>query len=123
MLSRKHVESKIGKTFADKLDEPYVRLLGEDYSRRDIVEKLQIGNFNAATRLAKVLSRLGVTTVPKLHQIDPHSLYRTKGVGDASMFVAMSLVWATGGDPIAWWDKFDAKKAKRQKAKRGVQEE
>jgi len=119
MLSHEAVEYALGKSFADTLDGPFVNLLGRDWTRREIVEELRLANMTAVRRLENNLKRLKVTTASRLAEIDPFSLYRMRGIGDAQLFVAMSLLDAHGYDPVNWWDAFDEKshvKAKRHKA-------
>ena len=119
MLSRTVIESKIGKRFADTLDEPFVVLCGETWTRRLVVELMGLANLVAVKRLEKALKKLSVDRAPMLYDIDPMSLYRMKGVGDTQVFVAMSLLHAHGYDPVLWWDNFDEKpkaKANRRKA-------
>jgi len=106
MIARKKVESTIGKGFADKLDEVVFRADGWDYTRREMVELLGCANFIAAARLAKVVKRLGIKSPAQLFRFDPFSLVRTKGIGEACIFVAMCILDHNEYDIMAWW-KFD----------------
>jgi hypothetical protein len=118
MLTHDTVVYALGKTFADTLDSHFVTLLGRDWTRREVVEELRLANMTAVRRLENNLKKLKVTTAERLAEIDPFSLFRMKGIGDAQLFVAMSLLDAYGYDPISWWDEFDVKskvKAKRRK--------
>jgi len=103
MLARKKVESTIGKTFADKLDEIVFHAEGWDYTRREMVELLGCANFIAAARLSKVLKRLGINSPAQLHKFDPFSLVRTKGIGEACIFVAMCILDHNNYDIMEWW--------------------
>lgn len=104
MLKPQIVVDTIGKTFADKLDETIIDVSDEiSYTRREMVEKLGCANFLAAYRLQKVLKRLKIMTASQLHRTDPFSLVRTKGIGEAAMFVAMCILDLHGYDVIKWW--------------------
>lgn len=105
MILRKTVEKIIGKTYADKLDEPLFVVGTMSYSRRQMVEDLGCANFVAATRLSKVLNKLRVHTSRQLFMIDPASLFRVHGIGESCMFVAMSVIDANGFDVDEWWDR------------------
>jgi len=132
MLTRETVESTIGKGFADKLDEVIIEI-SEDFkfTRREMVEELGCANFVAAYRLQRVLKRLKITSPHELYKLDPFSLVRSKGIGEAAMFVAMCILDAGQYDVAKWWGwkntntlKFSSFKAKavRRASKRGKQE-
>jgi hypothetical protein len=122
MLERKIVEGRIGKGFADRLDEPYVTIAGVILSRRDIIEDLRVGNFAAARRLEATLKNMRITSLKRLAATDPMSLYRIKGFGDAQMFVTMSFLASRGTEPEAWWGRFDTKR-EQERAKRRAKKE
>lgn len=104
MIERKVVEKTIGKSFADKLDTIVFDVSDTlRYTRREMVEELGCANFQAAARLQKVLKRLGITTPSQLHKTDPFSLVRSKGIGEASMFVAMCILDAFQYHVGDWW--------------------
>lgn len=103
MLDRKKIEGVIGKGFADRLDEELFSLGSTLISRRVMVEELGCANFIAAAKLGKVLNRLKVTTVKQLFNTDPISLARSKGVGEASLFVAMCILDWGQYDVLKWW--------------------
>lgn len=104
MLDRQKVETVIGKGFADRLDEEVFTVNDEwYYTRRSMVELLDCANFIAAARLAKVLKRLGVKYPAQLARLDPFSLARTRGIGEAALYVAMCILDANGFDVIKWW--------------------
>ena len=108
MITQLKVEKVIGKTFADKLDE-VVFSLHRDYSRRDMVEQVGCANFVAAAKLAKVLKRLQINTAGRLYRLDPASLARSKGIGEACIFVAMCILDYEGYDVMKWWGTDSAK--------------
>jgi hypothetical protein len=104
MIARTKVESVIGKGFADKLDETIIDAGSKlYYTRRQMVEELGCANFVAAAKLNKVLKRLKVETPSQLHNTDPFSLARTKGIGEACIFVVMCILDANKYDVIKWW--------------------
>lgn len=104
MLAREIVQEVIGKGFADKLDE-YVFESGSIlYTRREMVEKIGCANFIAAAKLAKVLRRLQIHTPTQLYKLDPHSLARSRGIGEAAIFVAMCILEANDFDVMKWWE-------------------
>ena len=104
MLERKTVEKVIGKGFADKLDEEVFKVnLNWFYTRREMVEELGCANFVAAARLAKVLKRLEVANPAKLFKLDPYSLARSRGIGEAALFVAMCILDAKQYNVTDWW--------------------
>jgi hypothetical protein len=103
MIAREKVEAVIGKGFADKLD-GQVFTIGEwFYTRREMVEQLGCANFMAAARLQKVLRKLGIKTPAQLSKLDPFSLARARGIGEASLFVAMCILDSKGYDVLKWW--------------------
>jgi hypothetical protein len=104
MLSRDKVETVIGKGFADRLDEEVFKVTTNFfYTRREMVENLGCANFIAAARLAKVLKKLEIGTPAQLFKLDPLSLARSKGIGEAALFVAMCILDANKYDVIKWW--------------------
>lgn len=127
MLERRVVESTIGKTFADLLDETIFEVGELRYSRREIVERLGCANFHAASLLQAVLRRLKIKSAKDLWEMDPFSLARAKGVGATTIFVAMCILDAHGFSVEKWWGwnnnvvKFSTFRAKalRRAKKRG----
>lgn len=104
MISKEQVNVVIGKGFADKLEEEVFKVgTTWTYTRREMVEELDCANFIAAVRLAKVLSKLGIHTPTQLSKLDPFSLARAKGIGEAALFVAMCILDHSGYDVIKWW--------------------
>ena len=126
MINRKTIETTIGKTFADKLDELVLDISEElSFTRRQMIEDLGCANFLAAYRLQKVLKRLGITTVNKLFKTDPLSLARSKGIGETAIYVAMCILNARHKNVSVWWGwketntlKFNAFKEKAIKRAR-----
>jgi hypothetical protein len=104
MIERKVVESTIGKTFADRLDE-IVFDCGPKlfFTRRTMVEELGCANFVAATALQKALKKLGVETPAQLFKTDPFSIVRIKGVGETTMYVAMCILDHAQYSVTEWW--------------------
>jgi hypothetical protein len=104
MIVREKVEAVIGKGFADKLDEEVFSVTTNFfYTRREMVEELGCANFIAAVRLQKVLRKLDVRTPAQLFKTDPFSLARARGIGEASLFVAMCILDANKFDVLKWW--------------------
>jgi|GraSoiStandDraft_1057264.scaffolds.fasta_scaffold15007_7 hypothetical protein len=103
MIGHKTIDGVIGKTFADKLDEPLFVTDKMNYSRRQMVTELGCANFVAAVRLAKVLRRLKIHSPAELYKMDPLSLARSKGIGQSCLFVAMCIIDAHGYSIIKWW--------------------
>lgn len=104
MLTRETVEKTISKSFADKLDEVVFAVSDKlMFSRRQMVEELGCANFVAASKLQKALKKLDVTTPAQLFKTDPFSLVRIKGIGPASIFVAMCILDAAQYDVREWW--------------------
>lgn len=104
MLVREKVEKVIGKGFADRLDEQvFTVTINWFYTRREMVEELGCANFIAAARLAKVLKRLEINKPEQLFRLDPFSLVRSKGIGEAALFVAMCILDVNKFDVIKWW--------------------
>lgn len=119
MLTRDVVNTTIGKTFADKLDEIVFQLSDKfTYSRRDMIEVLQCGNFNAATRLGKALKKLGINTPAQLYKLDPYSLVRIKSIGETSLYVAMCILASADYDVVKWWGWNDTNTVKFASFKR-----
>jgi hypothetical protein len=113
MLTRDIVETTIGKTFADKLDEVILdigpKLL---FTRRSMIEELGCANFTATTILQKVLRKLNITTTAQLFRTDPFSIARVKGVGETTMFVAMCILDAAQYNVQEWWGWKETNKLK-----------
>lgn len=110
MIAREKIHQVIGKGFADKLDTPVFKV-NENWfcTRREMVEDIGCANFIAAARLAKVLKRLKVNTPNQLSKLDPFSLVRAKGIGEAALFVAMCILDAYDYDVMKWWNYKDNK--------------
>ena len=125
MIARTKVVEVISKTYADSLDSVAFHA-GSDwkYTRRQMVDEIGCGSFNATTRLSKVLRRLGISTPAQLYKLDPVSLARTRGIGEASIFVAMCILEVNKYDVVKWWNcdvKFRAVKIRKaQKYKQEV---
>jgi len=104
MIVREKVETVIGKGFADKLDEEVFSVgMNWFYTRREMIEELGCANFQAAVKLAKVLKRLGIISPQQLYKVDPFSLARSRGIGEAALFVAMCILDANKFDVLKWW--------------------
>jgi len=104
MIARTKVEKIVGKPFADKLDEPVFKVNNWVYTRRQMVEDVGCANFIAASRLAKVLRRLGVAGAGGLFKLDPASLARVRGIGESSIFVALCILDHAQYNINDWWD-------------------
>ena|SRR5262245_40380891 len=119
MLTRDIVNATIGKTFADKLDEIVFAVSDKlTFSRRDMIEVLKCGNFNAATRLEKALKKLDIQSAAQLYKLDPYSLVRVKSIGETSLFVAMCILDSAGYDVVKWWGWNDTNTVKFASFKR-----
>lgn len=103
MIDRILVETVIGKTFADRLDEPIFKSGNWTYTRREMVEKVGCANFIAAATLGKVLHRLSVHSPKELSALDPFSLARSKSIGETALFVAACILDANGYSVEKWW--------------------
>jgi hypothetical protein len=104
MLTRNIVETTIGKTFADKLDEVIFEVSPKlTFTRRQMVEDLGCANFNAAALLQKALRKLSVETPAQLFRTDPFSIVRIKGIGETAMFVAMCILDYAQYNVQEWW--------------------
>lgn len=99
------IHATIGKGFADKTIETVFSVGEMQYSRQDFINLIGCANFIAAAKLAKVLRRLRIQTIDQLAKYDPYSLHRTKGIGDAALYVAMCLLEFGGYDAVSWWGK------------------
>ena len=104
MLTRKIVETTIGKGFADKLDEVVLEAGGKlVFTKRQMVEDLGCANFLAAARLQKALRKLDIVTPAQLFRTDPFSIVRVRGIGEAAMFVAMCILDHAQYNVQEWW--------------------
>jgi hypothetical protein len=131
MLKRTTIEKCIGKTFADKVDDLVLNVSSElSFTRREMVEDLGCANFIAAARLEKILKKLKIHTVKQLWDANPIDLLRARGIGEASMYVAMCILDTRKYSVEEWWGwggnlvKFSTFKhhAARRASKRGKQE-
>lgn len=102
-MERPKIESVLGKTFADSLDEIVIKSGFLVFTKRQLIEDLGCGNFAAAKRLNKVLHKLKIGTAKELRYTDPFSLLRTTGVGLTTMYVAMCILDFAGVDVQKWW--------------------
>jgi hypothetical protein len=100
---------------------------GLTFSKQQMVDLLGCANFTAARRLSLVLQKLAVVNASELYNLDPLALVRVKGVGMATVYVAMCLLDYSGFSVELWWGwsddrnrvKFSTFKAKAvTKAKR-----
>jgi hypothetical protein len=114
VLNYTTIHSTIGKGFADKFEQPVFAIGTIEFTKREFLEDVGCANFQAAARLQKVLRRLKIITITQLKNLDMPSLYRCKGIGDASIYVAMCILHYYGADVIKW----SAGKDKARKTKR-----
>lgn len=103
MIKAEIVQKALGKTFADKLDEIAFEFGRFSFTRRQMIEDIDCANFNAASRLEKALKKLDVNTPLQLFKLDPYSLKRIKGVGDATIYVAMCILDYCEFNIEEWW--------------------
>jgi len=104
MIERKVVESTIGKTFADSLDEIIIDVSEKlTFTKRTMIEILGSGNFAAGKRVSRVLKKLKIETPAQLFKTDPFSLARTKSIGATSMYVVMCILDAAQYNVEEWW--------------------
>jgi len=113
-MNRASVEKMIGKTFADSLDEVILTLGDSEYTytRRDFIELLGCANFSAAPRLERALKKLNITSPRLLYKTDPFSLVRLKGVGAATLYIAMCILDEAHYDVEDWWGWNETNKVK-----------
>jgi hypothetical protein len=131
MIDRKTVETTIGKTFADRLDEIVIHVSQDiSFTKREMIEQLECANFPAAYRLSKVLKKLEIFTPAKLFRTDPQSIVRVRGIGETSIYVAMCILHYKGYSVAEWWGwketntvKFSAFKHKAIRRARKAQHE
>ena len=110
-----------------------VLVIGEAiYRHADLVEKLGVGNIKAARNLTAVCKKLSIETVKALYARGPSSLLRLKGVGNATIWVAMNLLDEQGYSVEHWWgwmnsegSKFSAyrERVRRKSQKKGARHE
>lgn len=125
MIKREVIHATLGKGFADKMDDMILNVSSElSYSRREMIDFIGNANFSAAARLNKVLKKLKVSTIKDLAKLDPFSMYRMKGIGDTTVYVAMCILDAHKYNVMEWWNWKDdsQKKAAIARAKRHLQE-
>src|SRR5580765_1389268 len=99
----KHVYSVLGKTMVDMLHQPALTIGKTVFTRQDLIDKLGCGNFNAASRLTRILKELDITTTSQLAKLDPASLMRKKNVGMVTMYIAMCLLDFDDYNVEQWW--------------------
>ena|SRR5215475_5697333 len=113
MLNRETIETTIGKSFADRLEEVIIdagpKLV---ITRRTLVEELGCANFVAAARLNKALKKLSIETPAQLFRTDPFSIARLKGVGESTIYVAMCILDAAQYSVTEWWGWKETNKVK-----------
>lgn len=103
MLTKEVITSTIGKGFAEKLEEVVIDSGNLIITRRAMVEELGCANFLAAARLNKVLRKLGIHSAAQLYKTDPFSIVRSRGIGEACIFVAMCILDSADYDVATWW--------------------
>lgn len=104
MISRRVIEETLSKTFADGLDKLVIDVSNDiSFTKRQMIEDLDCGNFLAGVRLSKALKKLGIRTIKQLFNIDPSSLLRIKGIGETAVYVAMCMLDKRGFNVEVWW--------------------
>lgn len=93
----------LSKNFLAKLEEYIIDSGKLQFSRQEMIEELGCANFLAAHKLNKILRKLGIKSYAQLHQTDPHSLARIKGVGETVMYLVMCILDYNGYDVEVWW--------------------
>lgn len=93
--------------------EVYVTLIGRDFTLQNLID-LNCPNFIAARRLEKNFTKLGIKTIGQLTELDPYSLFNTRGVGVTQVFVAECLIHRFSPIHVyTWYKKFLNPKKKR----------
>ena len=96
-------DSLMDKSFLNSIDSVVLTVGDAHMSGRQVAKKLGIANLQAARRLSKVCAALQVESVRALYALGAIPLVRTKGVGNATMWVAMHLLDAHGYSVERWW--------------------
>lgn len=124
MIKREVIHATLGKGFADRLDEVIISAGEIVYTRREMIDFIGNANFNAAARLNKLLKRLKIKTLGQLAKISPYDLYKVKGCGDTTVYVAMCILDTHKYNVMDWWlwKDDDQKKKAIARAKRHLQE-
>lgn len=124
MMKREVIHATLGKGFADKIDEVIINYGDLIYTRREMIDFIGNANFNAAMRLNKLLKKLKIKTLGQLAKISPYDLYKVKGCGDTTVYVAMCILDTHKYNVMEWWQWKDdtQKKAAIARAKRYLQE-
>lgn len=119
MLNYTVIHATVGKGIADRQELICFRLGNEQYTKRYFLEEIGVANWVAIANLSRVLRRLKITNAKQLYQLSPYDLYRSKGIGDTALFVAMHILHHHGFQPMNWWgdEKVERYKKLRKTAK------
>lgn len=96
----------LGKHFVDKLNQPWLIIGSDSWTKQEMIEELHCGNFSAARTLTRELEAKGIKSVKHAtREMTLHELLKTHGIGETSCYVFMCAVSARGQDPIEWLDQ------------------
>jgi hypothetical protein len=98
-----NAKNYVSTGFVDALKAPDYSIGGVPLSRQDLIDKLGVGNFNAASRVTKALRRHKITTVEQLLRTHPLDLGNIRGFGEACLWVTMHFIDWQGYSVEKWW--------------------
>jgi hypothetical protein len=102
---------KLDKGFFDRITLSDIDIPSGPYNRQELAQELGLTNVQAALRLSKVCKSLDIKTIAGLKRMNPIDLAGRKGVGMATLYVAMVLLDAHGENVAQWWG-WDKEKGK-----------
>lgn len=95
-------KSLVSKSFVDHANQVVLQVGPVKFTRRNLVEDLHCAHFAAAKRLQTALKAAKVATPADLATMGPWPLAAQRGVGDATLYVAMCVVEALGFSVKDW---------------------
>jgi hypothetical protein len=96
----------LGKHFIDTQHEAVLRIGKTVFTRQEMVDRLRCGNFNAARRLTRAATELGVASAQEMAaRVSLEDLFKVRDVGVTTVYVWLCLLEGMNKNPLQWLDR------------------
>jgi len=96
----------LGKQLVDKLNQPWLTIGSDVWTKQEMIDLLKCGNFTAAATLTRELKAAGIKSVKHaLREMTLYDLLKIRGIGETSCYVFMCAVESLNFDAVEWLDQ------------------
>lgn len=96
----------LGKHFIDTQREIVLRIGKTGWTRQEMVDRLKCGNFNAARRLTRAATELGVSSAQEMaSRVSLEDLFKVRDVGVTTVYVWLCILEGMNKNPLQWLDR------------------